>query len=119
MDAKPELIHLDKITWEPFGGQTKGIFRKSLCLQAFPSGFKATLTLAKPGGEFPEHVDPYTHLFYILEGEGEASLDGQTVPLKRGTALTVPAGKKHGYRNSSPTDLLLITLNIFEGVKET
>jgi quercetin dioxygenase-like cupin family protein len=119
MDAKPELIHLEKIPWEPFGGQTKGIFRKILSLQDFPSGFRATLTLAKPGGEFPEHDDPYTHIFYILEGEGEASLDGQTVPLKRGTALTVPAGKRHGYRNSSPTDLFLITLNIFEGVKET
>lgn len=81
----------------------------------FPSGFKASFTLAKPGGQFPEHMDPYTHIFYILEGEGEASVEGQAIPLKKGTALTVAAGKRHSYRNSSPADLLLITLNIYEG----
>jgi len=60
-------------------------------------------------------MDPYTHIFYILEGEGEASVEGQAIPLKKGTALTVAAGKRHSYRNSSPADLLLITLNIYEG----
>ncbi len=108
-------LKLDQIPWEPFGGKTKNIYRKSLSSLNFPSGFKASLTLAKPGGEFPEHVDPYTHIFYILEGEGEALVDGQKVPLKKGTALTVAAGKKHGYRNSGLGDLLLITLNLFEG----
>lgn len=108
-------LKLDEVSWEPFGGKTKDIFRKSLSSMIFPSGFKASLTLAKPGGEFPEHIDPYTHIFYILEGEGKASVEGQTILLKRGTALTVAAGKKHSYRNSSPGDLLLITLNIYEG----
>ena len=108
-------LKLDEVPWESFGGKTKNIFRKSLSSLNFPSGFKASLTLAKPGGEFPEHVDPYSHIFYILEGEGEASVDGQKIPLKKGTALTVTAGKKHGYRNSGPGDLLLITLNLFEG----
>jgi quercetin dioxygenase-like cupin family protein len=60
-------------------------------------------------------MDPYSHIFYILDGEGEASVEGQTIPLKKGNALTVEAGKKHGYRNSGQTDLILITLNIFDG----
>jgi len=114
----PELIHLDEFPWEPFGGKTKEIFRKSLTAKIFPSGFRATLTLARPGGEFPEHVDPYAHVFFILEGEGEAFVEGQTLPLKKGTALTVAAGKKHGYRNAGQTDLILITLNIFERWEE-
>ena len=110
-----DWLRLDELSWEPFGGKTKGIFRKSLSTTPFPSGFKASFTLAKPGGQFPEHMDPYTHIFYILEGEGEASVEGQAIPLKKGTALTVAAGKRHSYRNSSPADLLLITLNIYEG----
>ncbi|MBI5968896.1 MAG: cupin domain-containing protein [Deltaproteobacteria bacterium] len=110
----PELIHLDELPWEPFGGKTKEIFRKSLTTKIFPSGLKATLTLARPGGEFPEHIDPYAHIFFILEGEGEASVEGQTLSLKKGAALTVAAGKKHGYRNAGKADLILITLNIFE-----
>jgi quercetin dioxygenase-like cupin family protein len=113
MAAKPDLMKLEEISWDPFGGQTREIFRKSLSAKAFPSGFKASLTLAKPGGDFPDHVDPYTHIFYILEGEGEASVEGQKIALRKGVALTVEAGKRHGYRNPGKTDLLLITLNIF------
>ena len=52
MGAKSELIHLEEIPWEPFGGQTKEIFRKSLSAIPFYSGFKASLTLAKLAGEF-------------------------------------------------------------------
>jgi quercetin dioxygenase-like cupin family protein len=118
LDTKSELIHLDEIPWEPLGSKTKEVFRKSLSAKAFPSGFKATLTLARPGGEFPEHVDPYTHIFYILEGKGEASLEGRSIPLQKGDTLTVGAGKKHGWRNSGQADLILITLNLFEKEKE-
>jgi quercetin dioxygenase-like cupin family protein len=111
MDA--ELIMLGEMSWEPFGGSTKGIFRKPLSKATFPSGSKAALVLAKPGGEFPEHVDAYSHIFYILEGEAELSVAGEKACAGPGTALTVMAGKKHGYRNSGQGDLLLITLNIF------
>jgi quercetin dioxygenase-like cupin family protein len=111
--GKRDLIQLKDVPWEPFGGQTKGIFRKGLSNEIFSSGFKASLTVAKPGGEFPEHIDPYSHIFFVLEGKGEAVVEGQTIPLKKGTALTVAAGEKHGYKNAGPKDLLLITLNIY------
>jgi len=42
-------------------------------------------------------------------------LEDQKIPFRKGTALTVLAGKKHGYKNPGPADLLLITLNIYEG----
>jgi quercetin dioxygenase-like cupin family protein len=108
-----ELIFLEEISWEPFGGSTQGIFRKGLSKEAFPSGSKANLVLAKPGGEFPAHIDPYSHIFYILEGEAEVTVENETISAKPGTALTVKAGKKHGYRNAGRRDLRLITLNIF------
>ena len=115
MGGIPEALILDDLAWEPFGGKTKGIFRKNLSAMTFPSGFKASLTWAKPGGEFPEHIDPYAHIFYIMKGKGEATIEGRAIPLKKGTALTVLAGKKHSYKNPGTDDLLLITLNIFEG----
>ena len=119
MDPKDLVLQLDHLPWEPFGGKTREVYRKSLSSQAFPSGFKASLTMAKPGGEFPDHVDPYAHIFYILEGAGEATVEGERIPWEKGTALTVPAGKKHGYRNTGKKDLLLITLNLYEpGVRK-
>ncbi len=114
MEKDFEILHVEEQPWEPFGGQTKDIFRKPLSLAKFASGFKAFLTLAKPGGEFPEHIDPYSHIFYILEGEGEAVVAEGKYSFKKGDALTVSAGVKHGYRNNGPKNLLLITLNIFE-----
>ena len=116
MDLKNLQLNLQDVPWEPFGGKTREIFRKPLSKQSFPSNFKASLTLAKPGGEFPEHADPYTHIFYIIEGEGEAWVEGERIHWRKGTALTVPAGRKHGYRNPGKTDLFLITLNIYEPV---
>jgi quercetin dioxygenase-like cupin family protein len=116
MDLKNLVLQMDSLAWEPFGGKTREIYRKSLSKQSFPSNFKANLTLAKTGGEFPDHVDPYTHIFYILEGEGEAFVEGEGISWKKGTALTVPAGKKHSYRNLGKSDLLLITINIYEQV---
>jgi quercetin dioxygenase-like cupin family protein len=118
MDFKDLVLQLDLLPWEPFGGKTREIYRKPLSKLSFPSNFKASLTLAKPGGDFPEHADPYTHIFYILEGEGEAWMEGEKIAWKAGTALTVPAGRKHGYRNSGKTDLLLITLNLYEQAEE-
>jgi hypothetical protein len=54
----PEFIHFDELPREPFGGKTKGILRKSLSSSmSFLSAFNAPLILARPGGEFPEHVD--------------------------------------------------------------
>jgi quercetin dioxygenase-like cupin family protein len=116
MNNKNMLLQLEELPWEPFGGKTREIYRKSLSLQSFPSNFKASLTLAKPGGEFPEHADPYTHIFFILEGEGEAWVEGERISWRKGAALTVPAGKKHGYRNMGNLDLLLITINLYEQV---
>lgn len=118
MDLKKWQLNLEDLPWEPFGGKTREIYRKPLSTLSFPSNFKASLTLAKPGGEFPEHADPYTHIFYIIEGEGEAWVEGERFLWKRGSALTVPAGKKHGYRNPGKSDLLLITLNLYEQAGE-
>ncbi len=113
MEGKDLLIDPNRPAWEPFGRNTKNIFRKSLSNLTFPSGSRASLALAKPGGEFPDHVDDYGHIFYILEGEGEAWVQGKTYPFKKGTSLSVPAGQKHGYRNPGPADLLLIIFNIY------
>jgi quercetin dioxygenase-like cupin family protein len=116
MGIKDLQLSLADLPWEPFGGKTREIYRKPLSKLSFPSNFKASLTLARSGAEFPEHADPYTHIFYILEGAGEAWVEGEKTDWKAGTALTVPAGKKHGYRNPGKTDLLLITLNLYEPV---
>jgi len=36
-----------------------------------------------------------TELYYVLEGEGEIELDGETVPLAPGTLVMIPPGVAH------------------------
>ena len=47
----------------------------------------------------------------VLEGEGEAWVDGETAPFKAGNAVLLPAGSKHQVRNTGPG--VLRTASIF------
>ena len=47
----------------------------------------------------------------ILEGEGEAWVDGETATFKKGDAVLFPANSKHQVRNTG--DTALVTASIF------
>ncbi|HIS51359.1 MAG TPA: cupin domain-containing protein [Candidatus Onthomonas avicola] len=36
--------------------------------------------------------------FFVLEGSGEAELDGERLPVQAGTALILPPGVRHSFR---------------------
>ena len=44
-----------------------------------------------------EHARPYETVGYVIEGEAELYLEGQTVSLKAGDSWLVPAGARHRY----------------------
>lgn len=48
--------------------------------------------------------------YYVLEGEMPVKMDGQTVLLKPGDCMAVPANTLHAVGGSSPFKLLQITL---------
>lgn len=50
-------------------------------------------------------------IILILEGEGEAWVDGETAPFKKGDAVLFPANSKHQVRNTGNTSV--ITASIF------
>ncbi|HHU51252.1 MAG TPA: cupin domain-containing protein [Firmicutes bacterium] len=47
----------------------------------------------------------------ILEGEGEAWVDGETAKFKKGDAVFFPANSRHQVRNTG--DTMLVTASIF------
>ena len=55
----------------------------------------------QPGGGPPLHTHPQTEVFVVTDGELELELDGETVTLGRGKAVTAPGGTPHTYRNAS------------------
>jgi mannose-6-phosphate isomerase-like protein (cupin superfamily) len=44
-------------------------------------------------------------ILFILEGEGEAWVDGEVAPFKQGDAVLFPANSKHMVRNTGTTSL--------------
>lgn len=53
-----------------------------------------------PGYETRPHSHPYAEILMVLDGEGEAWLDGddRAVGLEPGVTIVIPAGRVHGFR---------------------
>jgi quercetin dioxygenase-like cupin family protein len=63
-----------------------------------------------------EGVDPHTHpdhadCFYVLSGEAEFTLDGETFRAGPGSFVAAPIGTVHGFRNAGEGDLRLLNLH--------
>ena len=67
-----------------------------------------------PGQELPVHVHAHEHeVFDVLSGQGTMYLDGEAVDLKAGDAVFVPAGVRHGFKNTSD-DRWLVRATIYQ-----
>jgi quercetin dioxygenase-like cupin family protein len=53
-----------------------------------------------PGTGAPTHSHPVEEVLTVREGEAEMWLEEQRVIVSAGQSLIVPAGRKHGFRNS-------------------
>lgn len=63
------------------------------------------------GGPPAHHHDSYDEAWYVLEGEMEFSVNGQTATASAGSMVFVPHGFTHAFRNPSaePARMLVIT----------
>lgn len=59
-----------------------------------------------PGGEMPEEThDGSDQAVFIVEGRGEATLNGRAEPADEHDAVFIPAGTRHSIKNSGVRDL--------------
>jgi quercetin dioxygenase-like cupin family protein len=67
-----------------------------------------------PDQELPVHAHAHEHeVFDVLQGTGTMYLDGEAVKLKAGDAAFVPAGVRHGFKNTG-TDRWLVRATIHQ-----
>jgi mannose-6-phosphate isomerase-like protein (cupin superfamily) len=74
-----------------------------------------------PGNGAPTHAHPVEEVLTVLEGEAEMWMDDQRLSVSAGQSLVVPAGRKHGFRNSGITTLhihAVLASSIFEATPE-
>ena len=53
-----------------------------------------------PGCGAPTHLHAVEEILTIVDGEAEVWLDDERSPMTAGQSLVVPAGRKHGFRNT-------------------
>ncbi len=72
------------------------------------SGFMGVATIA-PGERISEHYHPYSEEFiYLVSGEIDAQLDGQSTRLRARQGLMIPLNVKHRLVNDGEQDAFLV-----------
>ena len=69
-----------------------------------------------PGGSSAQHVHPWEHQAYIVEGEGVVWVEGEEYPIKAGDAVLVPPDVEHQFRNRGAGTLSRVTVNPLSSV---
>ena len=79
----------------------KGIDRLLLDPSLHPDRLHLHLSEIGPGTRsHPPHTHEGVEAFYIIEGEGEAEIDGVRYPLKANEAIVLNPGVLHGLYNT-------------------
>jgi len=74
-----------------------------------------------PGVGAPTHSHPVEEVLTVRDGEAEMWIDDARIIVQAGQSLIVPAGRKHGFRNSGNATLHLhavLASPIFEATPE-
>jgi quercetin dioxygenase-like cupin family protein len=68
-----------------------------------------------PGYATPLHSHPYAEIITVLEGKGEAWLDGEAgkVALEPGVTIAIAANRVHGFRNLGDKPLVTFGIHAF------
>lgn len=105
---KPLVISESDVARDSWDDPAKGVlgFRT-----LFSGGITATQALTAGiadlnGGDWLGlHRHTPAEIYYVLEGHGTVTLDGDDYPVSAGTAVYIPGDTEHGIRNVGPAPL--------------
>ena len=68
-----------------------------------------------PGAKAGRHTHPGDEISYVVEGEGEITIEGQPPrKVKAGDGFVIPGGAKHDAHNTGPRPLKLVAVYVVE-----
>ena len=104
--------HVDDVAWTPLTGLfIKDSGYKSVADLNYTGGaYSIELTKVAPGGSSPTHVEPHAHLFYILSGWGEVTIEGEAQEVRPGSVSPISAGQRHSFRNLGADSLEMLVV---------
>jgi len=74
-----------------------------------------------PGAGAPAHFHPVEEILTVLAGEAEIWIEDRRLTATRGQSALVPAGKRHGFRNSGNVELhihAILAAAVFEALPD-
>ena len=69
-----------------------------------------TLFAFDAGQGLSEHTAPFDAMVQVLDGETEVTIHGETVMVKQGEMIVMPAGKPHALRAIKRFKMLLVMI---------
>lgn len=87
-----------------------------LPVPGFPEDFETLLnfmheTTLPVGTEIGEHPHQGNEeLYYVVEGKGEMTVDGQKIIMEPGSVTLAKSGSRHAFKNIGDTDLRIIVI---------
>lgn len=87
-----------------------GSWSRMLVTGATVGGNRSSLgySVFTPGTELPPVRHETEEVAYVVSGEGELRLDGETVPFTAGDALHIPAGAWHAVVNTGTEEVAMV-----------
>jgi quercetin dioxygenase-like cupin family protein len=106
------VFSVDDMPWTDLKGLpgARGFEFKALTNDAYTKAYSCELVRLEPGDHSVPHIEPWSHLLYILRGTGDVTIDGSTAPIRSGTVCQVRAGEKHSLRNLGEDDMLILAI---------
>lgn len=71
---------------------------------------RVSLICMKPGQEIITHTHHGSHIWMVMEGEGEYNSGKQSQGITTGQIVVVPAFENHGIRNASKQNLVIASI---------
>jgi quercetin dioxygenase-like cupin family protein len=99
------IIHLEDVRREEFA--TGRTYQTLVGDDAGSTPVRVGIQTSPPGYSTGTHSHPYMEIVTVIEGTGEAWIEGEggAMPIGPGSTLVVPPNTAHGFRNTGQTPM--------------
>jgi len=108
------VININDVRWKDLTGLAGARGYEYIPLVAddpsYTTSYSCEMVRLGPADHSVPHVEPWNHLLYFVEGNGELTIGERSWRVGPGTSAKVKAGERHSLRNLGPGDMLVLAV---------